>query len=159
MNHDRDDDHRAIERIMLEYCRAVDANEPDDVVALFTHDCITNYGPGDERVAHPTLGFQGEMRGRAEFREFLDGLAGLAGTSHHVSNIQITFTSPDAADAFSYLIAWHLLPDRAEFTVYGRYVDALVRTDAGWQFRSRRMLVAGASGSAAGPWQMLDRRT
>ena len=158
MNNDNDD-RRQIERILLDYCRAVDANEPDMVVDLFTEDCVTNYGPGDERIEHPTLGFQGEMHGRAEFRAFLNGLSGLSGTSHHVSNIQITITGPDVADAFSYLMAWHQLPDGTEFTVYGRYVDALVRTDAGWRFRSRRMLVAGTSGAAAGPWPMLDRRT
>jgi hypothetical protein len=99
------------------------------------------------------------MHGRGEYREFLNGLSALAGTSHHLSNIDIDVIDADTAEAFSYLMAWHVLPDGNEFIVYGRYVDALVRTTEGWRFRSRRMLVAGTSGPDASPWERLPRRT
>jgi hypothetical protein len=74
-------------------------------------------------------------------------MARFAGTSHHVSNIEVSFDGPDRAVSVTYLIAWHRSPDPAvaDFTMYGRYYDTFVRTSEGWRIAARRLRSAGTA--------------
>lgn len=120
---------------MHTYCRNVDLVRADAVAALFTEDCVVDYGPG---LGPPT-------HGAAQLAERLGvGLHRFAATSHHVSNIQVTFDGEDAADVITYLYAWHRYPgDAPDAHLWAQYHDRVVRTDAGWRIASRRLEVAG----------------
>ncbi len=81
-------DRQAITDLIHGYCFHFDNNEPESVAALFTDDATVDYGPesativGSEAIAATiAVGLE---------RTF-------AATSHHVSNIQITFDGPDHA--------------------------------------------------------------
>lgn len=126
---DRDD----ISFLLNEYCRALDAMDLDAVAAVFTHDCLVEYGPEDRL----------KSRGRAAIRTALERLWRWKRTSHHLSNIQIAFTAADEARANSYVIAWHEAADGSTATVWGQYQDHLVRTAEGWRLAVRRQVMNG----------------
>lgn len=121
-------DREEISFLLNEYCRALDAMELDTIAALFTEDCVVEYGPEDRLKSY----------GRAAIRKGLERLWRWKRTSHHLSNIQITFTGDDEAKANSYIIAWHERPDGGTATVWGQYQDVLVRTPDGWRLAKRR---------------------
>ena len=130
-------DREAITDLIHAYCYHFDRNEPVEVAALFTADATVDYGPeaativGAAAIA-PTIAVGLE-------RTF-------AATSHHVSNVQITFESPDRARSVSYLYAWHRYVDGSpDGELWGCYRHRFVRTDAGWRIAE---LVLQAAGSA-----------
>lgn len=121
--------------MMAEYARWADLNQPERQAAVFTADGRASYHPGDW------------IAGRAALTETLrTALARYARTSHHVSNIEIEFTSLDTATAQSAVIAWHRRHDGSEWTLYGRYVDRWTRTGEGWRLAERELRAAGAAG-------------
>lgn len=118
------------------YCRNVDLVRPAAVAALFTDDCTVDYGPG---LGAPT-------HGSADLERRLGaGLPRFAATSHHVSNIEISFDgTDDAADTVTYLYAWHRYDDdRPDAHLWARYHDRFVRTTDGWRIAARVLRVAG----------------
>ena len=104
--------------------------------------------------AGPALASQG----RAALARSLERMWRWARTSHHLSNVRITFEGPDAAQAISYVIAWHERPDGSTATVYGQYRDRLVRTAQGWRIARRRMLMNGSDAGFTVPITPLERR-
>jgi len=131
-------DRQAITDVIHAYCFHFDRNEPEAVAALFTDDATIDYGPeapgihGAAAIA-PTIAV---------------GLARtFAATSHHVSNVQITFTSADHADSVSYVYAWHRYADGSpDGELWGRYRHEFVREPEGWRISS---LVLEAAGTVA----------
>jgi hypothetical protein len=126
-------DRQAITDLIHAYCHHFDRNEPDEVAALFSADAKIDYGPeaapifGADAIA-PTIAIGLE-------RTF-------AATSHHVSNIRITFEGADVASSVTYLYAWHRYVDGSpDGELWGRYLHSFVRTDAGWRI-SRLVLQA-----------------
>src|ERR1700722_11247240 len=83
--------------VLNEYCRALDAMDLDTVAALFSEDCVVEYGPEDRLKSH----------GRAALRKALERLWRWKRTSHHLSNVQISFRGAEEAQANSYVMAWH----------------------------------------------------
>ena len=68
-----------------------------------------------------------------------------AATSHHVSNIQLTFEGPDHARATTYLYAWHRYRDGSpDSELWGRYHHRFERTAAGWRIAGLVLTAAGA---------------
>lgn len=131
-------DRQAITDVIHSYCFYFDRNEPEAVAALFTDDATVDYGPeattiyGAAAIA-PTIAI---------------GLARtFAATSHHVSNVQITFTGRDRAESVSYVYAWHRYVDGSpDGELWGRYRHAFVRTPNGWRICS---LVLESAGTVA----------
>jgi uncharacterized protein (TIGR02246 family) len=148
------EDRTAIADLAYEYARLVDANEPEQVAALFTEDACVDYGAG--------LG--GPQHGREAVVRLLGALRAFERTHHHIANHQIRFDGPDHATGIAYVIAWHLLPEarakgRARTAVaYGRYEDEYVRTDAGWRFAARRIALHGHEDFPA-EWNWVARRS
>jgi hypothetical protein len=105
------------------------------VGALFTEDCLVDYGPG---LGEPT-------RGAAAITQRLArGLPRFAATSHHVSNIEITFLDDDTAAGITYLYAWHRFPDgQPDAYLWGRYHDRFVRQADRWLIAERILRIAG----------------
>ena len=79
-------DRQAIADLIHAYCFHFDNNEPDAVAALFTEDATVDYGPEAATI----------VGSAAIATTIAVGLERtFAATSHHVSNIQITFDGPD----------------------------------------------------------------
>jgi uncharacterized protein (TIGR02246 family) len=129
-------DKDAIAGVIHAYCDHFDRAEPEAVLALFTPDCVVDYGPDV-----PTMTSRDELapmvrRGLATF---------FAATSHHVSNIVIRFDGPDAAHSVSYLYAWHRYRDgRPESELWGRYTHDFHRFPEGWKIARLHLAAAGA---------------
>ena len=75
-------DRQQIAELLNEYCRALDVMDLDAVAAVFTEDCVVEYGP-EERL---------RSRGAAGVAQSLQRMWRWARTSHHLSNVQIAFT-------------------------------------------------------------------
>lgn len=126
-------DRQEIADLLAEYCRALDLMDLPAIAKVFTADCRVEYGP-EERL---------QSTGAEAVARSLERMWRWARTSHHLSNIQVEFESPDAARAVSYVIAWHERPDGSTATVLGQYHDRLRRTEEGWRIAERRMLMNG----------------
>ena len=128
-------DRQEITDLIHDYCTYVDQYETEKVAALFTEDCITDYGPA----------FGGAIAGRRRVERGTGyTLATWRSTHHQVSNIRIRFENEDTATSLTYLHATHWVDDEAPvFHLYGRYLDRFVRTDEGWRFSERRLTVSG----------------
>ena len=128
-------DRQAITDLIHAYCLHFDNNEPEAVAALFTEDATVDYGPESATIF-------GSAAIAATIAVGLEQT--FAATSHHVSNIQITFDGPDHARAVSYLYAWHRYVDGSpDGELWGRYRHRLVRTAAGWRFSELLLEAAG----------------
>lgn len=129
-------DRQAITSLIHAYCWHFDRNRPRALAALFTADARIDYGPEfPDLIGRPAIE-QGVARG-------LETL--FAATSHHVSNIEITFDGPDAARSDCYLYAWQrYLDGRPEGELWGSYHHRFVRTEEGWRIALLVLTAAGA---------------
>jgi hypothetical protein len=100
-------------------------------VALFTPNCVVDYGP------------QIRSEGAAALRRDLARMWRWARTSHHSGAVQIAFDGPDSAVVCSYVLAWHEAPDGSTATMMGQYHDRVRRTGSGWRIASRRQVMTG----------------
>lgn len=105
----------------------------DDLVGLFTEDCVVDFGPW---VGPPTLS-------RKAFRAILGVGRGFVITSHHNANVLISFDGEDRASVRSSCYAWHETFEGETPRVWGAYYDVVVRTPEGWRFAERQLRVAG----------------
>jgi len=128
-------DRQAITELIHAYCFHFDNNEPDAVAALFTGDATVDYGPESATI----------VGSAAIATTIAVGLERtFAATSHHVSNIQITFEEPDHARSVTYLYAWHRYVDGSpDGELWGRYRHRFVRTGAGWRISGLLLEAAG----------------
>lgn len=128
-------DRQAITDLIHAYCFHFDNNEPESVAALFTDDATVDYGPESPTIV-----------GSATIATTISiGLERtFAATSHHVSNIQITFEGADQARSVTYLYAWHRYVDGSpDGELWGRYRHRFTRTDAGWRISELLLQAAG----------------
>jgi ketosteroid isomerase-like protein len=128
-------DRQAITDLIVAYCFHFDNNEPEVVAALFTDDATVDYGPESETI----------VGSAAIATTIAVGLERtFAATSHHVSNIQITFEEASRARSVTYLYAWHRYVDGSpDGELWGRYRHRFVRTEAGWRISELRLEAAG----------------
>lgn len=127
------------------YLRAADACDPGRMVEHFTVDGFwASYVPGSDAVV-----------GRDAIRDwYAQRLSSVVASSHHVSNVEITFNDPDTATLRCYLYSWQRFADHPETSDrhrFARYVDTWVRLDDRWQQRTLTCLVAGEYCSDATP--------
>lgn len=126
-------DRQAITDVLVEYCHALDRMDLPRLAALFTEDCVVEYGP------EPAL----QSHGAAALQKSLQRMWRWQRTSHHLSNVQINFTSVDEVEAGSYVYAWHERPDGSTATIFGQYKDRFVRINNRWRIAERRMEMNG----------------
>jgi len=116
------------------YSYCVDHRFYDEVVGLFTEDCVVDYGPEITPV-----------RSRGALREmFGDPEGGFAATSHHNANVLVTFQDLDHASVLTSVYAWHKRSDGVTPQVWGYYHDSVVRLPEGWRIAHRKLRVLGA---------------
>ena len=143
-------DRQAITEVIYAYCFHFDRNEPEAVAALFTDDATIDYGPEAARI-----------HGAAAIAPAIAiGLARtFAATSHHVSNVQITFTGLDRAESVSYVYAWHRYVDGSpDGELWGRYRHVFVREPDGWRISSLVLEAAGTVEFHRGTMHDIGRR-
>ncbi len=125
-------DRQEISDILTDYCYALDRMDLPRLSALFTRDCLVDFGP-DERL---------QSVGSAALAKSLERMWRWARTSHHLSNVQIQFDH-DGALVKSYVHAWHERADGSTATVLGQYRDRFVREKSRWRIAERRMVMNG----------------
>ena len=115
------------------YSYYVDHRLYDDVVQLFTEDCVVDYGPGISPV-----------RSRAGLRQMFGYPdARFAATSHHNANVLVTFEDPDHASVRTSVYAWHRRADGGTPRLWGYYHDSVVRLPEGWRIAQRQLRTIG----------------
>jgi ketosteroid isomerase-like protein len=138
---------RLITETLLDYCEYVDRNDPATLVRkVFAPDgCFE-------------LGSRHAVVGREELAKmFAKTLAAFTHTSHHLSNVRITFDGDDAADSTSYVYAWHQTLEGRRVEVWGRYHDKLRLGSEGWRITSRHLSMAGFDGWESAPFELIAR--
>ena len=124
---------QGVTNTLLDYCRLLDEKRLDEFAALFTEDCTFEEGKPAYGRAHV----------RAKVRKLLQTFDAL---SHHLSNIRVTPTGSDTAEAMSYIYAWHRLADGGQLEIWGRYLDDLKHDGERWRIHHRRVQVQGWKG-------------
>jgi hypothetical protein len=115
------------------YSYYVDHRLYDEVVQLFTEECVVDYGPAIPPV-----------RSRAGLRQmFGHPDAGFATTSHHNANVLVTFEDPDHASVHTSVYAWHQRADGGTPRLWGYYHDSVVRLPEGWRIAARQLRTLG----------------
>lgn len=128
-------DRQAIADLIHAYCFHFDCNEPEKVATLFTADATVDYGPEAETIV-------GADAIAATIAVGLEHT--FEATSHHVSNLQVTFEDADRARSVTYLYAWHRYRDGSpDGHLWGRYHHRFSRTSAGWRITELVLCAAG----------------
>lgn len=126
-------DRHDITELIHAYCECFDRNDPAGVAALFTPDAVIDYNPDSSTITGAEL--------EAVIAEGLRET--FAATSHHVSNVSITFEDADTARSLCYLDAWHRYHDGSpDGFLWARYLHRFRRTDQGW--RITELVLQGA---------------
>jgi len=116
------------------YSYCVDHRLYDEVVELFTEDCVVDYGPGIAML----------VRSRSRLRQmFGHPSGGFAATSHHNANVLVTFEDLDHASVRSSVYAWHQRTDGGTPRLWGYYHDSVVRLPEGWRIARRQLRTLG----------------
>jgi ketosteroid isomerase-like protein len=121
---------------MNEYCDTVDECRLDELMAIFTSDCVYDFG----------LGLV--LRGHAELRAYLvSRLDKYSSSTHHVTNVRIHLgdeRTTAAASSYVYARSQWL---GTEFTseLWGRYFDEWLKGSDGVWRMSKRTLRAAAN--------------
>lgn len=121
---------RAISRVLLRYCRAVDRADIDLLSSTFHPDASIEHGP-----------FVGSAKDFCELHRSMAGPSSpYKSTQHLISNIVIDL-GEDWANAESYVQAYHRREDSTgvydEF-VGARYLDRLERRHQCWKIAARK---------------------
>ena len=114
------------------YSYFVDHKRADEVVAIFTEDCVVDYGPGMRLPVRAIFG-----------RAPTEDSPGFVVTSHHNANVLVKFEGDDRAVVRTSVYAWHQMTDGETPLLWGYYHDVVVRTPEGWRFSERVLRVAG----------------
>jgi 3-phenylpropionate/cinnamic acid dioxygenase small subunit len=115
------------------YSYCVDHRLYDEVVELFTENCVLDYGPGYAPV-----------RSRYGLRQMFGHPDGaFAATSHHNANVLVTFEDLDHAYVRTSVYAWHQRADGSTPRLWGYYRDSVVRLPEGWRIAERQLRTLG----------------
>jgi hypothetical protein len=131
-------DRQAIEELVHKYCYYFDRNLPEELSKLFTEDAVVDYGP---EVAN--------LVGREQILEMVSkGLSEtFSATSHHISNMIITFQSVESAKSNSYLYAWHKYHAKEEIGhLWGGYEHEFAKIEGVWLIKSLKLFGVGLQG-------------
>lgn len=118
-----------ISDLLYTYSYHLDMNHPERLLELFVEDC--------EVVYAPNFG----ARGKVAYAATLQGIGTyFKATSHHVSNVVVTFDGPDRASVRSVLYAMHRYQrERPDGIFWGQYHDEIVRENGRWLFKRREL--------------------
>lgn len=125
------DDRLAITELLSRYARAIDFHRWDELPALFTTDCVVDFG----RVMGVHEGHDGVRR--------MAGMIGSTGLTmrHYVTNVIVEQADGDRAEVTSYVLALTGPAFGSLAVTTGRYEDEVVRRDGRWLIRRRRGVI------------------
>lgn len=130
------------------YCERIDSYDIDGVVALFSEDCVADYGPSAT----------GPIEGRDALRtRLLDTQAAFRRTHHQLGQVRV-HVNGDRATSMAYTTATHQRWDGTWSTAYLQYHDQLARRGGVWQIVHRRLLVAAVQGASEEGRHWVPRR-
>lgn len=126
-----EDDRRAVESLLYEYARRVDAGDFDGVGELFG-DATFRSAAADGIVT---------LRGAEEVADTMRSMVrvgddGTPGTKHLVSNVIVEIDG-DVATVSSYFTVLQALDGELRTVVAGRYDDRFERAAGEWRFADR----------------------
>jgi SnoaL-like domain len=123
---------RACERLIIDFVRRLDLGEPGSVAELFTPDGVWEWPAGERRVA-----------GREALRHYFGTRPADRLSRRLMTNILVTVTAPDTANAISYLTTYRvdgyvggMLPPRLPVNV-GHYEDTFRKAGGDWLLARR----------------------
>lgn len=123
---------RACEKIITRYTHLADFGPGAEMVELFTDDAVWESGEGRYEGRDELLAFFGRDRGHTKSR-------------HVSSNIAVTITGDDEAEAFSYFTLYRYAEEKPRVpdlddqpVILGEYRDVFRRTADGWRLADRR---------------------
>ena len=125
------DDRLAIHELLARYCRIIDFGLWDEFTALFTTDCVVDFG---------------ELMGVHEGHDGVRRLGGMIGGTgllmrHLVTNVMIDRATADQAEVFCYVLALTGPGPASLMQTTGRYEDEVVKRDGRWLIRRRRAVI------------------
>lgn len=131
----RVEDERAIERLLLEYGRTLDARDFAAYSALFAPD-------GEWK------GAMGTYKGPAQIKSEMERIFAAAtdipkGSNFHVMSNFLIDVDGDSAAAHSTFVFYRMEGSKPVAEVAGRYEDMLVRVGGQWKFQQRNALPPG----------------
>ena len=116
-------DHIEIQQLYARYARALDLGDPEAWADTFTGDGVFRDAAGrDELVAYAESSYS--RRG---------------GTGRHWNSQLVVTPTAEGADGSAYLLLLDVGAQTPGIGVAGVYSDKLVKTPAGWRFKSRRV--------------------
>jgi 3-phenylpropionate/cinnamic acid dioxygenase small subunit len=115
------------------YSYCVDHRLYDEVVELFTEDCVVDFGP-----TWPPVQSRASLR-----RMFGQPDGAFAATSHHNANVLVTFEDLHHASVRTSVYAWHQRADGTTPRLWGYYHDSVVRLAEGWRIAERQLRALG----------------
>jgi hypothetical protein len=128
-------DERDIKLVYCNYCDIIDDKDFDRLTEVFTEDAVQDY--------RSNLGPDGIMKGTAPLiagaHKHMGKGSNCGITHHNVVNFRIQ-VSGDTAKAKVHYYAVHKGLGKHEGAIYsmwGEYVDDLIRTSAGWRVHNR----------------------
>lgn len=120
-------DYIEIEQLYARYARALDLGDPEAWADTFTADGVFRDAAGrDELVAYAENSY-----GRRQ------------GTVRHWNSQLVVTPTAEGADGSAYLLLLDVGAQPPGINVAGLYTDKLVKTPAGWRFKSRRVAIEG----------------
>ena len=135
-------DERAIERLLVDYARAIDAKEFDRLDAVFLPDAALDFSE-----------LSGKKGSYAEVKGWLARRMSRFVALHHQLGNVVVSVDGDRARASAYVRAMHVYDEdgaRRWFEIGGIYEDELVRTDAGFRIATRRLRHVFTTGTLPG---------
>ena len=112
---------RRIEETLMDYSFFVDRNDPIELVnRVFCEDGCFELGSKHAVVGREQLALM-----------FAKTLAQFTRTSHHLSNVRVSFDGDETADSSAYVYAWHVdASDGRRIDLWGRPAVRVSRTIA-----------------------------
>jgi hypothetical protein len=136
-------DRTEIEDHKYAYIRAADARDAEAMVERFVPNCTAEYFLSEMMEGGPLL-----IEGRQALRDWLgQNLAEVVTSSHHLTNVEVTFAGPDTATMVARLYSWQRfeqLPNPVDRHTFGSCLDTWVRTRGGWQQSTLAFQLTGA---------------
>jgi SnoaL-like domain len=125
----RDEDIKAIERVLVDYGRTLDRRDFAAYSALFAKEGEWKGGFGT---------FKGPANIKAAMEKAFTGNSDVPpGSNFHVMSNFIIDVKGDRATADSMFVFYRMSGSKPEPAVAGRYEDQLIREDGAWKFLSR----------------------
>ena len=128
-------DRHDIQELIYKYCYYFDRNQPEELSQLFSIDAVVDYGPEVANLIGRKQIFEMVSKGLSE--TFL-------ATSHHISNILISFKSESSASSTSYLYAWHKYRSKEEIGhLWGGYEHEFLKIEGKWFITNLKLFGVG----------------